>query len=320
MSLIHDALKSMDADAPQPSRPGSSVRVSASGQRGRPAWLDGLLAFGVVVGAGVVGWYVWQGRVLPERAPTPDAAAVVNVEPHTAPQAPVQEAVQGSDSGSTDVALAGAPAAAPVAPPQAAPIDDVPAPAGAAPREAGSAAAVSGSPAAAADSAAVAAAAPARPAARPQATSQHRRAHTSVRRAAVPAAPASPPAPKADDTPVQVRFTRFVAAMRSGQTSDAERELSALKAVLPADALGLQRAQAWFDLRTGNEARAAKAYRGILERLPGDAEAAINLASIQAQEADQEGARATLDAAARLNPDSAALRAALAQYTPNVRQ
>ena len=153
-----------------------------------------------------------------------------------------------------------------------------------------------------------------------QPTSQHRRAHTSVRRAAVPAAPASPPVPKADDTPVQVRFTRFVAAMRSGQTSDAERELSALKAVLPADALGLQRAQAWFDLRTGNEARAAKAYRGILERLPGDAEAAINLASIQAQEADQDGARATLDAAARLNPDSAALRAALAQYTPNVRQ
>jgi len=318
MSLIHDALKSMDADAPQPSRPGSSVRVSAAGQRGRPAWLDGLLAFGVVVGAGVVGWYVWQGRVLPERAPMPDAVAVANVEPHTAPQAPVQEAVQGSDSGSTDVALAGAPAAAPAAPPQAAPIDDVPAPAGAAPREAGSA--VSGSPAAAADSAAVAAAAPARPAARPQASSQHRRAHTSARRAAVPAAPASPPVPKADDTPVQVRFTRFVAAMRSGQTSGAERELSARKAVLPADALGLQRAQAWFDLRTGNEARAAKAYRGIPERLPGDAEAAINLASIQAQEADQDGARATLDAAARLNPDSAALRAALAQYTPNVRQ
>lgn len=319
MSLIHDALKSMDADAPQPSRPGSSVRLSAAGRRGRPAWLDGLLAFGVVVGAGVVGWYVWQGSMLPKPAPEPDAVAAANVEPHAAPQAPAQ-AVQGPDSGGTDVALAGAPAAASVAPPQAVPANDVTAPAGAAPREAGSAAAVSGSPAAAADSAGVAAAAPARPAARPQATSQHRRAHTSVRRAAVPAAPTSPPGPKADDTPVQVRFTRFVAAMRGGQTTDAERELTALKAVLPANALGLQRAQAWFDLRTGNEARAAKAYRGILERLPGDAEAAINLASIQAKEADQEGARATLDAAARLNPDSAALRAALAQYTPNVRQ
>lgn len=108
--------------------------------------------------------------------------------------------------------------------------------------------------------------------------------------------------------------------MRNGQTADAERELGALKAVLPADALGLLRAQAWFDLKGGREDAAAQSYRQILDRMPGDEEAAVNLASIQARQSDQEGARTTLDTAARLNPDSAALRAALAQYTPNARK
>ncbi|MNW11217.1 hypothetical protein D3C71_2086130 [compost metagenome] len=51
----------------------------------------------------------------------------------------------------------------------------------------------------------------------------------------------------------------------------------------------------------------------------GDEEAAINLASIQARQQKPEEARATLDAALRLRPDSAALRAALGQFTPAAR-
>ena len=84
--------------------------------------------------------------------------------------------------------------------------------------------------------------------------------------------------------------------------------------------MGLLRAQAWFDLRAGRDAAAADGYRGILERMPGDEEAAVNLASIQARQQKPEEARATLDAAARVHPDSNALRAALAQFTPAARQ
>lgn len=128
------------------------------------------------------------------------------------------------------------------------------------------------------------------------------------------------PAPVVDETPVELRFARFVAAMKNNQTVDAERELAALKARLPAGSLGLLRAQAWFDLRAGNDAAAAEQYRAILDRMPGDEEAAINLASIHSRRARPEEARATLDAALRLSPDSAALRSALGQFTPNARQ
>ena len=132
------------------------------------------------------------------------------------------------------------------------------------------------------------------------------------------AAPA--PAPGVDDTPVELRFARFVTAMKGGQTADAERELAALKARLPAGSIGLLRAQAWFELRAGRDAPAAEMYRSIIERMPADEEAAINLASILARQNKTEEARATLDAAVRLQPDSVALRAALAQFTPNARQ
>jgi len=130
----------------------------------------------------------------------------------------------------------------------------------------------------------------------------------------------APPAPVVDDTPVELRFARFVAAMKNNQTADAERELAALKSRLPAGSLGLLRAQAWFDLRGGNDAAAAEQYRAILDRMPGDEEAAINLASIHSRRGKPEEARATLDGALRLSPDSAALRSALGQFTPNARQ
>src|SRR3990167_8210170 len=198
MSLIHDALKSMDA--PQEPKP-AVVRAPAVAARGRPAWLDAVLAFAVVVGVGVLGWWLWQTQ----RQPQADMA----------------------------------------------------------------------------------------------------------RAAAVPAV---------DDTQVELRFARFVVAMKESRSDDAERELAALRERLPAGSLGLLRAQAWFDLRAGRDAAAEGGYRAILERMPGDEEAAINLASIQSRQQKSEEARATLDAAARLQPDSAALRAALAQFTPMARQ
>ena len=150
-------------------------------------------------------------------------------------------------------------------------------------------------------------------------SSATRQAH-GANRSSTPAAPAVATAPAVDDTPVELRFARFVAAMKESRTADAERELAALKERLPAGSLGLLRAQVKPGLRAGRDAAAADGYRAILERLPGDEEAAINLASIQSRQQKTEEARATLDAASRLQPDSAALRAALAQFTPAARQ
>ena len=321
MSLIHDALKSMDA--PQDSKP-AMARASKAAVRGRPAWLDAMLAFAVVLGAGILGWFVWQTQVKPKALPPPMAAAP---NPVPAP-APAPVAV------TSPVAETAAPAAAPASTMAAAPAPAVPVPA-AVPAPAVAAAAPAPAPVQSPPPASAVAVEPATPktvvasgprgeTVTPAAAAVNRSSTTrqarGVTRSTTAAAPAVAPAPAVDDAPVELRFARFVAAMKESRTADAERELAALKERLPAGSLGLVRAQAWFDLRAGRDAAAADGYRTILERLPGDEEAAINLASIQSRQQKTEEARVTLDAASRLQPDSAALRAALAQFTPAARQ
>lgn len=321
MSLIHDALKSMDA--PQDSKP-AMARASKATVRARPAWLDAMLAFAVVLGAGILGWFVWQTQMKPKALPPPMAAAP---NPVPAP-APAPVAV------TSPVAETAAPAAAPASTMAAAPSPAVPALA-AVPTPAVAAAAPAPAPVQSPTPASAVAVEPATPktvvaagprveTVTPAAAAVNRSSTTrqarGVTRSTTAAAPAVAPAPAVDDAPVELRFARFVAAMKESRTADAERELAALKERLPAGSLGLVRAQAWFDLRAGRDAAAADGYRTILERLPGDEEAAINLASIQSRQQKTEEARATLDAASRLQPDSAALRAALAQFTPAARQ
>lgn len=321
MSLIHDALKSMDA--PQDSKP-AMARASKAAVRGRPAWLDAMLAFAVVLAAGILGWFVWQTQMKPKALPPPMAAA-----PNPVPaSAPAPLAV------TSPVTETAAPAAAPASTMAAAPSPAVPALA-AVPTPAVAAAAPAAAPVHSPTPAPAVAVEPAAPktvlvagprgeTVAPAAAAVNRSGTTrqarGVNRSTTAAAPAVAPAPAVDDAPVELRFARFVAAMKESRTADAERELAALKERLPAGSLGLVRAQAWFDLRAGRDAAAADGYRTILERLPGDEEAAINLASIQSRQQKTEEARATLDAASRLQPDSAALRAALAQFTPAARQ
>lgn len=336
MSLIHDALKSMDA--PQDSKP-AMARASKAAVRGRPAWLDAMLAFAVVLGAGILGWFVWQTQMKPKALPPPMAAAP-SPAPAAAPApvavaSPVAETAAPAAALPTPVTVSAAdPAAAANSAMAAAPAPVVPAPVSV-PVPAVAVAAPAAAPVQSATPAPAVAMEPAAPkmvvatsprsdAATPAPaavtrSSATRQAH-GANRSSTPAAPAVATAPAVDDTPVELRFARFVAAMKESRTADAERELAALKERLPAGSLGLLRAQAWFDLRAGRDAAAADGYRAILERLPGDEEAAINLASIQSRQQKTEEARATLDAASRLQPDSAALRAALAQFTPAARQ
>lgn len=321
MSLIHDALKSMDATAPQAAAPALAARAparsSSATRGGRPAWVDGVLTFAVVVGVGGAGWTYWQSEK------SPKVAALPVVERAYAPAIPVEPVpalnVPDADVPAT-VGVVPVPASVPPAPASAVPVPAAPQ----APVSVPATSIIAQTPSHAQDVHVVQQAASptpamerAAPAARPVAVSSRttRPAVASVQAADMPAT-----APAVDDAPVELRFARFVAAMKGGRTADAEHELSALKARLPAGSLGLMRAQAWFDLRGGNDAAAAEQYRAILERMAGDEEAAINLASILARQGKPEEARATLDSAVRLQPDSVSLRSALAQFTPNARQ
>lgn len=310
MSLIHDALKSMDT--PQESQP-AVARARAVPAHGRPAWLDAMLAFVVVVGGGVLGWYLWQSQLQKKADLSPIAAApVLAAVPANAPPlsggaavtsvevpAPLHaKEIRLGDGGNVQTAVVNPQPLGPDAAPlqHAQPIP-TPAPDAQTPKAVTSVSRTEAPPAAV--------------------NAPARRARSSKSAATV--ASVTPP-PAVDDAPIELRFSRFVTAMKEARTDDAKQELAALKDRLPAGSLGLLRAQAWFDLRAGNDASAADGYRAILERMPGDEEAAINLASIKSRQQKPEEARATLDAAVRLQPDSAPLRAALAQFTPTARQ
>jgi TolA-binding protein len=296
MSLIHDALKSIDETAYAGREPEAHA-ASTARPSGRNAWVFALLAFVAVTGGGGLGWYLWQGQLHASGDPASSDAALRVVSDTSAPQAPAQSYVPVSAAASyipePYVAVA---------------MDEKDhAPA---------------SPAKRADTMVRKTTAPV-VAARAAKAAHKPVAHGDAIRSARPTASAKPvlaPAPLVEDVPVELLFARFVAAMRDGQTEGAENVLAALGRKLPAGSLGLLRAQAWFDLQSGRDHAAADIYSKILERLPGDEESAINLASIQSRQQKHEEARATLDASLRLQPDSAALRAALAQFTPNARQ
>lgn len=296
MSLIHDALKSIDEPAYACREPKART-TSTARPPGHNAWVFALLAFVAVTGGGGLGWYLWQGQLHGSGDSASSDAALRPDSGTPAPQALAQSYVP--------VGAAASYIAEPYVAVAMDEKDHAPA-----------------SPAKGADAmvrkttAPVVAASAAKPAHKPV-------AHGDAVRNTRPTASAKPvlvPAPLVEDVPVELLFARFVTAMRDGQTEGAESVLAALGRKLPAGSLGLLRAQAWFDLQSGRDHAAADIYSKILGRLPGDEEAAINLASIQSRQHKHEEARATLDASLRLQPDSAALRAALAQFTPNARQ
>lgn len=319
MSLIHDALKSMDGTAQQASAPAVAAQApvpagnSSATRGGRPAWVGGVLTFAVVAGVGCAGLAYWQSQKSPKAAAlSPVAIAMVQ------PEVEVVSAVvlPAESAQSLNVAVADVSANARMAPaPVATTSESVPV-------------------------------LHARPVTVPAPTQgmqvmeqptltvpvTRRVVQTerpvvvtppwSARQAADPvqATDMSATATVKDESPIELHFARFVTAMKGGHKADAQHELSALKTRLPAGSLGLMRAQAWFDLRAGNDDAAAEQYHAILERMAGDEEAAINLAGILVRQGKPEDARATLASAVRLQPDSDNLRSALAQFTPNARQ
>ena len=302
MSLIHDALKSMDGTAPQASDLAVAAQApapagnSSATRGGRPAWVGGVLTFALVAGVGCAGLAYWQSQKAPKAtAPSPAAIATVQseVEVVSAP------ALSAEPAQSLNVAVAEVSVNTRVIPVDT-PSESVPV------------------------LHALAVTVPA-----PQVMEQPRLAEPVVaalprssRRAvdSMQATDVQATAPSVDESPIELNFARFVTAMKGGHTADAQHELSALKTRLPSGSLGLMRAQAWFDLRAGNDDAAAEQYHAILERMAGDEEAAINLASILVRQGKPEDARATLASAVRLQPDSGNLRSALAQFTPNLRQ
>jgi Tetratricopeptide repeat len=106
----------------------------------------------------------------------------------------------------------------------------------------------------------------------------------------------------------------FLKATSSNDMIGALEQLKAVQQQTPPGNVSRVRAEAWYALRTGDIAGAKRGYADILDRLPDDEEASINLASLEAREGRGEAARQLLAAALRSHPDSEALRDALKRF------
>lgn len=351
MSLIHQALRDMDpplaADAAI-----LAPRFAPAPSRSRRVPVLALVAALAVAAAGVAGWYALNaGRpsaartaslapppaiiptaaaaslqsalvALPQPQPQPQPAPAAPMAPLetpapgpalAAPAATVVPAVETGAATATTATPAAATASNVVKP------APVPAPVAVAlppPRERAAVPA----PVRVADAATVPDPLPARPAAEPPRSA--RPAHVPAQAAPVQASPvraataARPvPAPLAPAAmPVEQRFNAFLQAMRTGDMPGAGQHLAALRRDLPPGSVSLLRAEGWYALAGGDADAAARIYQDLLDRLPGDEEASINLASIEARRQRGEAARKILADAVRVHPESESLKSALARF------
>lgn len=303
MSLIHQALRDMDpplaADAAA-----LAPRAASVPSRSRRVPVLALVAALSVAAAGVAGWYALNAghpfafraaSVAPPPAIIPTAAAASLQSALTAPPQPAPAA---------PVAPVEAPAPAVVALPPSRERTAVPA------------------PVLVADAATVPNPLPVRPAAEPPRSARPAHAHVPVQASPVQASPvrataAARPAavpPAAAAMPVEQRFNAFLQAMRTGDMPGAGQHLAALRRDLPPGSVSLLRAEGWYALAGGDADAAARIYQDLLDRLPGDEEASINLASIESRRQRGEAARRILADAVRVHPESESLKSALARF------
>lgn len=101
-------------------------------------------------------------------------------------------------------------------------------------------------------------------------------------------------------------------AMRAGDLDAGKAHLDELAAMLPARSLTLLRMQAWHAHQSGDAVQAIALYGEVVQRVPGDRNAAINLAVLEAGQGDIEGASQRLRALRTSAGESAELAAAMA--------
>lgn len=111
--------------------------------------------------------------------------------------------------------------------------------------------------------------------------------------------------------PVETTYALLNQALANNDLKVAREQLTLLEQILPAESLTLLRARAWFQMRTQDVASARATYQFILDRLPGDENAGLNLATIEAAAGHVETARQLLSKVLQENPDSLPARQAL---------
>lgn len=100
------------------------------------------------------------------------------------------------------------------------------------------------------------------------------------------------------DGEVQAHLAAFSADVEQGRLADAQARLDALALRLPARSLTLLRARAWLAMARADHGLARTLYTQLVERVPDDRNASLNLAVLDARTGDAEAA---LERLARLD-------------------
>ncbi len=144
---------------------------------------------------------------------------------------------------------------------------------------------------------------------------QSQQLNITVSKSAEPAAQTKPASASQSDT--ETHITQAVRdlhdAMALKDDSAVSAQLQKLRQLLPADSLTLLRNEAWIAHNRGDLAAAEERYRQILERVPEDAQAGVNLALLEAARGQSDTAQRRLLRLAAENGDSALITQALAQ-------
>lgn len=142
-----------------------------------------------------------------------------------------------------------------------------------------------------------------------------------TKRSAARSAPRSQPVKAAllAEMPVDQRYALLAQALNAGDMAAAKSHLAELERALPAESVTLLRARAWYASRAGDVVEARKSWQAVLERLPGDENAGLNLAALDAREGRIDAARSLLADVLTANPDSVAAQRALRRLKEGTR-
>jgi hypothetical protein len=108
-------------------------------------------------------------------------------------------------------------------------------------------------------------------------------------------------------------------AVRNGDLDGAQAGVDALAAILPPRSLTLLRMQAWVAHQRGDTASALSLYRSIVDRVPSDQTAVINLAILEAAHGQAASARQRLQHLRQADGTSRAVEDAIALVEASLR-
>lgn len=281
MSLIHDALKEMEKPSGVNIPVSGAPSIPARRDEGAAGWLLGVLLGVVLALLALAAWFFIMHNGPRMASPEPVVSSTPQAQPAMDTAMPVTTPVVSALANTPAVEPSAA--AAVVAPaPEQAPVAEAPLR-----QERASSVVFSDT------SVDVAPPRPSRPAAR-------------LRKFVKPAEPVvAAPAEPAGPSSAQL-FSEFSAALAANDLPRGKRLLDELSKSLPAHSLSLVRAQAWYAVKSGDQAAANRLYREILDRLPGDENASLNLASLEARAGHAAEAYALVNDVMQRDPDSVA--------------